>query len=138
MSNYNDFTSIILAARVPLYALLQRAFGAPPDEGLFDLITDDRLRDCVDVLFDEVGNADARAAFKGIQENVAERRRNDAEAFLRSCKSEYTRLFIGPDKLAAPPWESVYRTGERAVLEAHPCGAPGLQRAGILASRLSA
>ena len=32
-----------------------------------------------------------------------------------ALKSEYTRLFIGPGKLAAPPWESVYRTKERSL-----------------------
>ncbi len=32
--------------------------------------------------------------------------------------AEYQRLFIGPARLAAPPWESVYRTPERLVFGA--------------------
>ena len=32
-------------------------------------------------------------------------------------KSDYTRLFIGPEKVMAPPWESVYFSEERLVFQ---------------------
>ncbi|MEI3231097.1 MAG: molecular chaperone TorD family protein, partial [Gordonibacter pamelaeae] len=35
---------------------------------------------------------------------------------LGQLRSVYTKLFIGPAKLPAPPWESVYATGGRPLL----------------------
>jgi TorA maturation chaperone TorD len=43
-----------------------------------------------------------------------------AEPELDELLWEYTRLFIGPYKLAAPPWESVYTSPKRLLMqEAH-------------------
>ncbi len=41
---------------------------------------------------------------------------NKDEAHERA-RSEYTRLFIGPAKLPAPPWESVYVLKERLIFQ---------------------
>ena len=43
-------------------------------------------------------------------------------ARLQSCdldglREEYTRLFLGPQDLIAPPWESVYLSAERAIFQ---------------------
>lgn len=35
----------------------------------------------------------------------------------RALDEEYTRLFVGPGSLPAPPWESVYRTEERLLFD---------------------
>jgi anaerobic sulfite reductase subunit A len=44
----------------------------------------------------------------------------DAEPVLDELLWEYTRLFIGPYRLAAPPWESVYTSPKRLLMqEAH-------------------
>lgn len=37
----------------------------------------------------------------------------------RELRSEYQRLFVGPDALPAPPWESVYRSEEHVILDEH-------------------
>lgn len=34
-------------------------------------------------------------------------------------RSDFTRLFVGPRKKLAPPWESVYRTPARLVMQEH-------------------
>lgn len=34
---------------------------------------------------------------------------------VRELRLDYTRLFMGPGKVLAPPWESVYRTEERLL-----------------------
>jgi TorA maturation chaperone TorD len=39
------------------------------------------------------------------------------ESDFPELKRDYDRLFIGPNKLPAPPWESVYRSEERLVFE---------------------
>jgi TorA maturation chaperone TorD len=36
---------------------------------------------------------------------------------LAALKHDYARLFVGPDALLAPPWESVYRSVERLIFE---------------------
>ena len=46
---------------------------------------------------------DRTAVFLG---EIREEKQNPA--FLEEAKDEYTRLFIGPMSLVAPPWESVY------------------------------
>ena len=43
--------------------------------------------------------------------------RNLDEATVDAIRSEYTRLFLGPDKLIAPPWESCYTSKERALFQ---------------------
>ena len=35
-----------------------------------------------------------------------------------ALKGEYTHLFLGPNELPAPPWESVYMGSERALFQA--------------------
>lgn len=119
MTAYNDSVLVALASRVPLYALLQRAFGVHPDERLLDVIADDRVQVCIDVLFGETDEADVRAGFSAMKERIAEQRESDLDALLRSCERDYTHLFIGPEKLVAPPWESVYRTNERELFSKH-------------------
>jgi TorA maturation chaperone TorD len=45
---------------------------------------------------------------------------SDSEEQLSDLLWEYTRLFIGPYKLPCPPWESVYTSGKRLMMqEAH-------------------
>lgn len=39
-----------------------------------------------------------------------------AEANLEQTRQDYDRLFIGPVKIQAPPWESVYRDKQRLLM----------------------
>ncbi|TWH49021.1 molecular chaperone [Sporomusa sp. KB1] len=41
-----------------------------------------------------------------------------AEALVQKLQPEFTRLFIGPRHLPAPPYESVYRSAERVLMQA--------------------
>ena len=36
---------------------------------------------------------------------------------LEAIRQEYTKLFLGPEELIAPPWESVYTTKARALFQ---------------------
>lgn len=59
-----------------------------------------------------LGNSEAAVWEEGISAIEAHSDQQDgldAEELYRSLKQEYTRLFIGPGKLPAPPYESVYR-----------------------------
>lgn len=41
----------------------------------------------------------------------------NSEGELENLVSEYTRLFIGPYKLPCPPWESVYTSPKRLMMQ---------------------
>ncbi len=41
----------------------------------------------------------------------------NSEEELENLLSEYTRLFIGPYKLPCPPWESVYTSPKRLMMQ---------------------
>ncbi len=52
---------------------------------------------------------DLKKALNGIDVNSEEERENHL--------SEYTRLFVGPYKLPCPPWESVYTSPKRLMMQ---------------------
>lgn len=98
------------AARLVLYALFQKAFGAEPDDVLFDLVKGEVASEACDVFAAELDEEEGRmfrAAFDRLRVDAA-------TAWTRSpegVRADYTRLFVGPAALPAPPWESVHRQG---------------------------
>ena len=56
------------------------------------------------------GDSEAAAKLKAVFVSCADL---DVDA----VKMEYTRLFLGPDTLIAPPWESCYTAEERALFQ---------------------
>lgn len=95
------------AARTLLYTLFHRMTSAELDEDF-----DGAAMSAV---------AGEAASLLGLQESEAMRdflgqleHSEDAEAHRR----EYMRLFVGPAKLAAPPWESVYAEQGRSLFTA--------------------
>ncbi|MDF1510845.1 molecular chaperone TorD family protein [Robertmurraya sp. DFI.2.37] len=42
---------------------------------------------------------------------------DDEKAAIEMARDDYFRLFIGPDSLLAPPWESVYRGKDRCLFD---------------------
>ncbi len=100
----------VLQNRLFLYSFLGRLFAVEPDEDLVGLVADRHLADEF-LLLDESGQAEGllcacmRNSLLG-----------DSGA-LKKIEGEYTRLFIGPAKLPAPPWESVYVSGEPLLFQ---------------------
>ena len=41
----------------------------------------------------------------------------DSDSMIEDLRWDYTRLFIGPFKLPCPPWESVYRSQARLLMQ---------------------
>ncbi len=52
--------------------------------------------------------ADLKKAINGIE---------NSEEELENLVSEYTRLFIGPYKLPCPPWESIYTSPKKLMMQ---------------------
>lgn len=108
-ASFDGAIAAALANRSFVYTYLWRAFAADPDEALLTAVASDQaLEECAILAGEE-----SRAA----QEQRALASTASASDALEVLKSDYTRLFIGPGKLPAPPWESVYVTGEDLLFQ---------------------
>ena len=106
-----EAAELLLANRLYLYSLLHKTFGRMPDGELLALLTADTVVQAFGLLSEEKGDVLDRIG--SFLTSVGAKK--DDPDFLEELKDEYMRLFVGPDKLVAPPWESVYR-GEDAML----------------------
>ena len=99
-----EAVELLLSNRLFLYSLMHKLFGREPDEELLNILTEEHTGEAFTLLSEEEKDImDRTAAFL---KEVREEKQNPA--FLEEAKDEYTRLFIGPVSLVAPPWESVY------------------------------
>lgn len=114
MKANNDKVIIILAARYYIYNLLQHVFGNEPSLELLEVVTNEHTIESLQVLESE-DNAfpDILRLFNEIKVEISA----DPDTVLDKLKTEYTHLMIGPNKLPAPPWESVYRSKERLIFQ---------------------
>lgn len=115
MNTQNDGIAILLANRCYLYRLLQRIFADEPNSELIEIVINQHTQEAMGLLLDEEehGFDHYLVLFTQLREAMAE----DAEDTLDKLKREYTYLLIGPNKLPAPPWESVYITKERLIFQ---------------------
>ena len=101
-----------LTARMVLYKVFQSIVGTDPCDSnlavLFDPVMEEAYRVCVPADRTEKWQELARysQAFDA-----------DRASFLDVLRDEYTRLFLGPGKLIAPPWESSYSGGSRQLFQ---------------------
>lgn len=111
MNEKMELLEVILSDRVFLYSLLHKVFGREPDAALLDILTSKDTADGFALYSAEEGDPLDLAGrfFDEVRADCAD------AAFLDRVKSEYTRFFIGPLDLVAPPWESIYR-GKAAAL----------------------
>lgn len=114
MKTQNDEIVIMLANRHYLYQLLQHIFGNEPSLNMLEIATNDHTVDAMQLMENEDIKFDF---FVELFANVKKAILTDQESLLDKLKTEYTYLMIGPNKLPAPPWESVYRTNERLLFQ---------------------
>ena len=102
---------VILVDRLFLYSLLHKVFGREPDRELLAVLTSDETAQAFALLSSEDGDIMARAGgfLAQIREKLVE------EDYPDRLRAEYIRLFVGPAKLPAPPWESIY-VGKESML----------------------
>jgi putative dimethyl sulfoxide reductase chaperone len=94
------------------YGFLSRVFYEVPDAELVrSLVSDDLLADWPI----EGTQPDMQSGLTLMRDFC----RGWNDEHLNSIKRDFQRLFIGPDRLPSPPWESVYRTPDRLMFEAH-------------------
>ncbi len=100
---------ILLANRLYVYSLLYKVLAREPDAELLSLLTAESAGEAFALLGSGEDTLAKVPAF------FAQLRGEFNDAFVSEARSEFTRLFIGPIKLVAPPWESVY-IGKEAML----------------------
>lgn len=91
---------VVLSNRRFLYAYAARAFSSEPDEAFLDVVSQKHSLEECSLLDDGLSRG------RMLQEALATAVMDDRVVCRLS--SEYTKLFIGPGKLPAPPWESVF------------------------------
>lgn len=124
MTTQNDEIAIVLANRRYLYELFQHIFSHEPSIELLEILIGEHTQEALELLIaDENDNHESQPqidAYKAYLTLVADLKQaidRDPEGTLEKLISEYTYLMIGPNKLPAPPWESVYLTKERLIFQ---------------------
>ena len=107
MTPSNETVRALLAARAFLYAYVSRAFDGEPDEAFVAMVGGDDAA----VLCSILGDSGRGSALQAAVASLA------AEIPLDALKASYTRTLLGPGKLPASPWESVYTGHERLVFQ---------------------
>jgi TorA maturation chaperone TorD len=101
----------LAAARILALGFLGRAFYEPPTAALLGDLS-------ADALLEEwplpVGDAVTQEGLRRMTDYC----RSWCEELLPELRQEHQRLFSGPD-IQAPPWESVWRSEEHLMFEAH-------------------
>jgi len=104
-----DLAETLLAQQLG-YSFLSKVFYEPPTPDFIQLLVDDSLFDIWPI---ESDNPTMQAGLAELRAFCAAWQPDDIAAL----KRDYARLFIGPDRLLAPPWESVYRSDEHLLFE---------------------
>jgi len=115
MNRENDSIAIILANRQYVYTLLQRIFGNEPSKESLTVIIGEQTKEYLELFFDH--DDDTFRDFLSLLEELKQSVSVNTDETLDKLQREYTHLMIGPNKLPAPPWESVYRSEARVIFQ---------------------
>ncbi len=114
-SEKRELIELLLADRCFIYSLLHKLIGRAPDDEMLDLFLTEQTAQAFSILSDEEGDVLGKTPL--FLDELKNDRANDSK-FLDKLKSEYTRLFVGPLTLVAPPWESVYYNDDAMLFQA--------------------
>lgn len=104
--------SLVLSNRSFLWNLVARGFAEEPEQAFLGIVLSEHAKQEVALLDD--GFADEMlAALDGMASFAS------GENALPQLRDEYVRFFVGPEELAVAPWESVARSGSKALFS---CG----------------
>lgn len=115
MTTQKDSAAILLANRTYLYKLLQRIFGDEPNLELLKVVSNPHTKESLQLILGDEGHK--FDIYLDLFAELNAEMMKDANGLLGRMKTEYTCLFIGPNKLPAPPWESVYATKEGLIFQ---------------------
>ena len=113
MNDQKEAIEIIMMGRSYVYQLFHNIFGNEPNKEQLALISNDDTMDVLEVF--HMGEDSFIARWQTFMKEL--HNHQDMDSWIDQLKGEYTRLFIGPAKLPAPPWESVYVGKERLLFQ---------------------
>ncbi len=113
IDNVEDSIAILLANRSFLYQLLQSVYADEPNRELIEIVLNNHTLEALNL----IAEADEFNEFHVLLDKLHTDIQKNADATMELLKTEYTYLFIGPAKLPAPPWESVYIGKERLIFQ---------------------
>lgn len=101
----------LLVSRAYLYTTFHKLFGGVPNEALLDELLGNVAASVVSEY------AEDNSTFEGLAGFLTSLAADNREELLDRAKDEYMRLFVGPARLPALPWESPYRTNEPSTFQ---------------------
>ena len=113
MNTRRDEIAIALAGSNYIYRLLKRVFAGEPNLQLTQALTDEFTDEALSLFLSEESFAPYKELFAQLKQATTA----DCDKIISHLKGEYTYLMLGPGKLPAPPWESVYVNKTRMLFQ---------------------
>ena len=110
IGTHNDDWTEILTAEALAYAFINRAFYEKPTDEFINTLVSEKLFAQWPLPPDDEFTPNGLNILQTFSANWQAGKLND-------LKKDYQQLFIGPARLPAPPWESVYLSDDRLVFE---------------------
>lgn len=107
--NITEETKQIAKVRGSIYTLLSQCFMQPSKE-LVNSIIDGSLNDALQATLGLIEDSKVTQHLAELKDFSIKSQKQPSEEFLKELKAEYSRLFVGPGHVLAPPYESVYKT----------------------------
>jgi TorA maturation chaperone TorD len=113
VNNMIEAVQLLSEARIFSYDLLRQTFLQEPDQSYLITLQDE------DILSGFPFAEENHLIQEGISlaTHFLEQNASSLDELLGRLRWDYTRLFIGPEKLPAPPWESVYLSRDRLLFQ---------------------
>lgn len=100
-----------LAERKTIYFILALLYDGKINESLEIIIENELLRNFADYADNKFLSAGSSQVIKEINEN----KKNNNNSYEDLILADHQRLFVGPDEILAPLWESVYKTKDKLL-----------------------
>ena len=110
IGTHNDDWTEILTAEALAYTFINRAFYEKPTDEFINTLVSEKLFAQWPLPPDDEFTSAGLNILQTFSANWQAGKLND-------LKKDYQQLFIGPARLPAPPWESVYLSDDRLVFE---------------------
>lgn len=108
-----EILEIILSNRCFIYGLGHTVFGGEPNLELLNLIAKEHTSEAFALL--SVEDEDILGKMSAFVKTFKEKVKR--EDFLENVRGEYVKLLIGPGRLTAYPWASVYLSEEKLLFQ---------------------
>jgi len=112
-SSASEGIKALLEERLYLYDVLRRTFLEEPSREFLQALQENKVLELFPFREED---EDIQEGLRQAQKDLAENNLLEDQQF-ESLQWDYTKMFIGPYKLPAPPWETAYLTEERLLFQ---------------------